>query len=116
MDKAKTVDEYVARAPGDVQPKLRQLREIIKSCAPKAEEKISYGMPYYGFKGRLIYFAAQKGYVGIYIPPPIIENHATELKKYVTTKSAIHLPNDEKLPHALIKKLIKARVAWNEGN
>jgi uncharacterized protein YdhG (YjbR/CyaY superfamily) len=80
---------------------------------PKAEERVSYGMPYYEYKGRLVYFANMKNYIGLYIPPPIIQNHEKELKEYVITKSAIHLPDGKKLPVALIKKLIKARVRHN---
>jgi len=56
MKKAKDVDEYIAKAPKEVRGKLKELRAIIKSAAPKAEERISYGMPYYRYKGRLVYF------------------------------------------------------------
>ncbi|MDR3642866.1 MAG: DUF1801 domain-containing protein [Candidatus Doudnabacteria bacterium] len=103
MNKAKNVDEYITRTPKEGQGKLKQLRALIKKIAPDAEERISYGMPFYDYKGRLVYFAAMRGYIGLYIPPPIIADHAKELKIYVTTKSAIHLP-PTKLPFALIKK------------
>ncbi len=114
MEKAKNVNEYIAKAPKDVRSKLIELRTLIKQLAPKAEEQISYGMPSYEYKGRLVYFAAMRGYIGLYIPPPIIAQHAKELQLYVTTKSAIHLPTN-KLPVALIKKLIKARMKHNES-
>lgn len=115
MVKAKTVDEYIADSPKEIQSKLKQLRTIILSIVPKeTEEKISYGMPFYSYLGRLVYFGAQKNFVGLYILPPIIPDHAKELKDYVTTKSAIHFPNDKKLPVALIKQLVKARVKYNE--
>ncbi len=45
---------------------LRELRQAIRSAAPKAEEKLSYGMPCYAHYGRLIYFAAHKNHVGMY--------------------------------------------------
>lgn len=48
------VDEYIALAPKEVQGKLRELRAAIKTVAPDAEERISYGMPYYAYKGRLV--------------------------------------------------------------
>lgn len=112
MKKAKDVAEYIANAPVEMRSSLKQLRSVIKKVAPKSQERISYGMPFYDYKGRLVYFAAQKGYIGLYIPPPIIANHAKELKLYITTKSAIHLPI--KLPVALISKLIKARMKHNE--
>lgn len=71
-------------------------------------------MPFYDYEGRLVYFAHMNGYIGLYIPPPIIADHARELKMYTTTKSAIHLPLT-KLPTALIKKLVKARMKHNKS-
>lgn len=113
--KPKTVEEYISSAPQDLQPKLKQLRTIIKSIAPDAEEKLSYGMPYYGYKGRLAYFAYAKNHIGLYIPPPVIQNHKKELEKYKTATATVQFPNDQKLPIALIKKLVKARVKINEA-
>jgi uncharacterized protein YdhG (YjbR/CyaY superfamily) len=60
------VDAYIAAAPVPAQPILRHLRQVIKAAAPKAEERISYGMPSYEYYGRLVYFAAFKNHVGLY--------------------------------------------------
>jgi len=114
--KGKTSDAvaaYIAAAPKEARPKLMQLRKIIKAAAPGADERISYGMPYYGFHGRLAYFRLAKNYVGLYIPPPIIEENRGALKAYVTSKSAVHFPPDKKLPVALIHKLVRARMKKN---
>ena len=59
------VDSYIAAAPRDAQPLLRQLRKTIKAAAPDAVERISYGMPHYEHKGRLVYFAAFKTHIGV---------------------------------------------------
>jgi uncharacterized protein YdhG (YjbR/CyaY superfamily) len=115
MKKPRTVDEYLAQAPREHRAMLRELRAIIKSAAPKAAERISYGMPFYEYNGRLAYFALQKAFIGLYIPPPILQQHDDELKAYTKTKSALHLPIDKKLPARLIKKLVLARVRYNEG-
>ena len=109
-----TVDEYIAKAPADVQDKLNQIRSIIKDLAPRAEEKLSYGMPYYGYNGRLVYFAYTKNHVGLYPMPPVIQDHAKDLVGYVTSKATVQFPLDRPLPMALIKKLVKACVANNE--
>ncbi len=114
MKPVKDVDEYIANAPKEVQGKLKELRAVIKSIAPSAEEKISYGMPYYGYKGRLAYFAYAKHHIGLYAMPPIIEGHQDELKKYQTAKATIRFPLDEELPISLIKKLVNAGVKRNE--
>jgi len=80
MKCAKDVDEYIANAPEEVRGKLQGIRAVIKKAVPDAEERISYGMPYYGYQGRLAYFAYAKGHIGLYVPPPVIEEHKQELK------------------------------------
>lgn len=114
MRSVKDVDEYIALAPKEAQDKLKELRALIKTAAPGAQERISYGMPYYHYKGRLVYFGLSKKHIGLYIPTPVVEEHKTELKGYETTKATIRLPLDKKLPIMLIKKLIKARIKKND--
>lgn len=116
MSKAKNVDEYIAAAPAEHRAKLKELRALIKSCAPEAVEKISYGMPYYGYKGRLAYFLLAKEHIGLYIMPRVLERFEADVRKYRTGKATIRLELDEKLPVALIKKLVKAGVKINSNN
>lgn len=115
MLKAKSVDSYISNAPKEIRKKLEEMRNIIRATAPKAEERISYGMPFYDYQGRLVYFAFNKNHIGLYIPPPTIAEHKKELKDYRTTKSAIPLHLDKKLPQSLIRKLIRAKMAHNEA-
>lgn len=115
MRSVKNVNEYIVNSPKEMRGKLKELRKVIKEVAPNAEEKISYGMPYYGYNGRLAYFAYAKNHIGLYIPPPIIKDHQKELKGYKTAKATIQFPLDKKLPTNLIKKLVKARVKINEN-
>lgn len=115
MKKPKDVDAYISTAPKESQIKLNQLRSIIKKSAPQAVEKISYGMPYYAYKGRLAYFSAWKTHIGLYIPTPTIAEHRSELAAYETTKATVRLPLNRKLPVTLIQKLIKARAKTNEA-
>ena len=110
---ATDVDAYIKAASVESRTKLRQLRKIIKLTAPTAKEGISYKMPYYNYHGSLVWFAAFKNHVGIFLRPPIIEEHNLELKRYVTTKSAVHFPMNQPLPEPLIKKLVKARMTKN---
>ena len=109
------VDDYIARAPKEMRGKLKELRAAIKKTAPDAEERISYGMPYYGYKGRLAYFRLWKAHIGLYLPSPIIAEHKDELEGYETSMATVRLPIDKKLPLLLIKKLIKARMIKNEA-
>ena len=113
--KPTNVDEYIAQAPEEFQPKLRQLQAAIKEAAPKASEKLSYGMPYYGYQGRLIYFGYWNSHLGIYAMPSSMAGYEDELKKYQTGKATMQVPWDQKLPVPLIKKLIQAQIKINES-
>ena len=115
MRKLRNVGEYISNAPKEHRAKLRELRSAIRKTAPAASEKLSYGMPYYGYKGRLVYFAIAKKHIGIYIPTPIVQEFKKELKEYEAAKATIRFPLDKKLPLGLIKKLIKARMKLNES-
>ena len=112
----KDVDEYIAKAPKEAQDKLRELRAAIRETAPTAVERISYGMPYYDYKGRLVYFRLARAHIGLYVPTPVIEEHKNELEDYESAKATVRFPLDRKLPIALIKKLVKARMKKNEAN
>lgn len=109
------VDAYIKAAPKEARVKLVHLRKIIKAAAPGANEGISYQMPYYNYNGALVWFAAFKNHIGFFVRPPVIEEHKHELKSYETTKAAVRFPIGKPLPVALIRKLVKARVAKNEG-
>ena len=115
LRKPQTVDEYIAQAPKEIRARLNQIRVAIKAIAPGADEKLSYGMPYFGFKGRLAYFAAFTKHIGLYIPTPTIAEHAKELGDWATSKATVQMPHEKKLPISLVKMLIKARVKTNEG-
>ncbi len=113
---AKNVDDYIAATPKEVQLKLREVRAAIREVAPNAVESISYGMPYYSYKGksgiksRLCYFGQLKASIGFYLRPPVIEEHKRELVGYKTTKSAVQLPLRNPMPIPLIKQLVRARM------
>ncbi len=109
------VDGYIEAAPEGVREKLREVRAAIRDAAPEAKEGISYGMAYYSYKGRLAWFGLHTGHIGLYLRPPVVAEHSKDLAGYVTTKSAVHLPLDRKIPAALVKKLVKARMRMNES-
>jgi uncharacterized protein YdhG (YjbR/CyaY superfamily) len=111
----KSVDAYIAAAPKGAQFKLRQFRSIIREVAPTAVESMSYQMPFYDYKGRLAWFGLAKAHIGLYLRPPVIEEHKKELGGFGTTKSAVHFSLDRKIPVSLVKRLVKARMRKNEA-
>ncbi len=113
--KPKSVDAYIKAAPREAQAKLKHIRKIIKAAAPKATERISYGIPYYDHVGRLAYFMLARAHIGLYLMPPVVAKYRRELAGYATSKSTIRLPLGEKIPVMLVRKLIKASVAHNDA-
>jgi len=112
---ARAVDAYIQAAGGVARKKLREVRSAIKEVAPEARESISYGIPYYDYRGRLVWFGLYTNHIGLYIRPPVIHEHRRELKGYVTTKSAVHFPLEREIPVSLVKKLVRARMKMNEA-
>jgi uncharacterized protein YdhG (YjbR/CyaY superfamily) len=111
----KSVDEYIANFPADIQDILQKLRKVIKEAAPGATEKISYQMPAYDLFGNLVYFAVHKKHIGFYPTPSAIEAFKKELSGYKGSKGAVQFPLGQPLPDELIKRIVKFRVAENEG-
>ena len=108
-----------AAAPKEAQGSLRQLRHIIKSLAPEAEETISYQIPTFKLNGRyLVHFAAFKNHVSLYPASPTFLNaFVNELKPYQTGKGTVQFPIGKPVPVALVEKLVKARIEENlRGN
>ncbi len=116
MKKAKDVDEYIANAPKEVQGKLKELRGAIKSVAPEATEKISYGMPNYGsYKRGWASFAYFRDHFSLFITPGVLDDFKSETETIRTGKATLRFSLDKKLPLALIKKLVKATIRKNEA-
>ena len=112
----KNVDEYLTGVPEPARSTLKKMRAAIRSAAPpEAAETISYRMPAFKYKGVLVWFAAFSNHCSLFPTASVIEEFKTELEGYATSKGTIQFPTDKPLPIALIKKLVKARVAQVES-
>ena len=89
------------------------MRKIILELVPEAEEVVSYGMPAFRYKGKVVAgLMAAKNHVGYYpFSGSVLSLFDEELKKYSKTKSALHVPVDSPLSKAIIKKLLNARIS-----
>jgi uncharacterized protein YdhG (YjbR/CyaY superfamily) len=108
--KPDTFDEYIAGFPKETQKVLQQVRTTIKKAAPKAEEKISYGMPAFTLNGNLVYFAGYKNHIGFYALPTGHKAFQKELSGYKSGKGSVQFPLDQPMPLALIAKIVKFRI------
>jgi uncharacterized protein YdhG (YjbR/CyaY superfamily) len=112
----RNVDEYLAGVPERARSTLNKMRAAIRSTVPpEATETISYGMPAFKHKGVLVWFAAFSNHCSLFPTASVIEAYKNELKGFSTSKGTIHFPMDKPLPTALVKKLVKARVAQIES-
>jgi len=110
----KTIDEYIAGFPKDVQEILEKIRVTIRKAAPDAEETISYAIPTFTLKGKyLIYFAGYKKHIGVYPVPAGGAELNEELSVYQTGKGTLQFPLDKPIPYDLISKIVKLRVKEN---
>jgi uncharacterized protein YdhG (YjbR/CyaY superfamily) len=109
----KSIDEYIAGFPQDVQEKLQQIRMTIRRAAPDAQEKISYRMPTFYLKGNLVHFAAFKKHIGFFPTSTGIAKFQRELGAYTTSKGTAQFPLDEPIPFDLITEIVKFRVQEN---
>jgi uncharacterized protein YdhG (YjbR/CyaY superfamily) len=86
------------------------LRAAIREVAPKADERISYGIVGYFYPTRLIYFGGARTHVALYPA-----GDARGLEKYLYGASTLRFPLDQPLPIARIKALVKARVTERDA-
>ncbi len=110
--KPTAIDEYLEPLPREKRAALEKLRRAIKAAAPEAEECISYQIPGFRLNGRLLVsFGAAANHCAFYTGAHPVEAHKDELAAYDTSKGTIRFPPDRPLPAALVRKLVKTRIA-----
>lgn len=111
----KNIDEYLTGVPEPARTTLKKIRTVIRSAVPPGTiETISYGMPAFKHNGVLVWFAAFSNHCSFFPTPSVIEALKNELKGFQTSKGTIQFPTDKPLPAALVKKIVKLRVAQVE--
>ena len=110
------VEAYLAKVPEPARTTLEKLRATIRSIVPpETTEKLSYGIPSFHYKGGLVAYAAFKKHCSFFpMQASLIDEMKDELKKYRTAKGTLQFPQDKPLPPALVKKMVKARIAEND--
>jgi uncharacterized protein YdhG (YjbR/CyaY superfamily) len=116
MPASATVDDYIAAQPAEVQPRLRELRNVLRSTLPDAAEVISYGMPTYRFGRGASYlsFGAAKHHCALY--GSAVDQFPDELRDYRTSKGTVRFSLDRPIPTELVRKLVLAKVAARTGD
>ena len=116
MKKFTSVAAYLKAVPPAPRAALQKLRKTIKAVAPEATELISYGIPAFKHHGMLVYYAAFKDHCSLFgVGADLMRTHQKALAPYKMSKGTIQFTVDKPLPVALVRKLVKARVAQNEA-
>jgi uncharacterized protein YdhG (YjbR/CyaY superfamily) len=105
--KPQTIDEYIAAQDESVQPKLNEIRTVLRSALPDAEERISWSMPTYRKDHNIIHFAAQKKHIGLYPGPEAVAYFSGRLDQagLLYSKGSIQIPYSDDLPLELIAEI-----------
>ena len=113
---AKTVDEYLAQVPEPARSTLKKMRTVIQSVVPAGTtEVITYGMPTFKYKRALVAIGAFKDHCSFFpMGASALDGLEEELKDFRASKGALHFPVDKPMPAALVKRIVKARIAQNE--
>lgn len=107
------IDDYIAAFPPEIRSILEKIRATIRKAAPHAVETISYRIPTFTLAGNLVHFAAFKHHIGFYPPVRSDEKLREEASIYANEKGNLRFPLDERIPYALIGRIVKARVREN---
>jgi len=112
-----TIDAYLATVPAGQRTVLQTLRKVIRSAVPNAEECISYGIPAFRLRGAVVagFCARREGCSYFPFSGSTLGTLVEQLEGYERTKSSLHFSPDRPLPAALVRKLLKARLAELSG-
>ena len=105
------IDTYIKDFPDEVQERLNVIRNMVKTLAPQATERICMRMPTFDLNGKwLLHFAGYKKHIGFYPQPEGIIAFQEKLTEYKTSKGAVQFPLNKPLPVDLIHDIIRFRV------
>ena len=114
--KPRDVDSYIASSAPEARPTLEELRRIVVSTVPSAEERISYGVPFYKLHGELVGFAAYKHHVSFGFGADVLDDKDREqlaAKGYTLGKKTMQIKFDQKVPAAVIRRIVRAQAKVN---
>ena len=110
---AKDIDQWLSRLEPKQRAALEKLRAQIRSAAPGAEEVISYGQPTFKLYGHLVAFGAFKNHLSFFPMSSTLIRNFPEAAAFATSSGTLQFQPEKPIPAALVKKLVKARIAQN---
>ncbi|WP_239254682.1 iron chaperone [Listeria ilorinensis] len=117
MKKAENVAAYIAEAAPEAQPTLQEVRQIIRETVPEAEEKISYGVPFYKYYGEFGGFAAYKKHVSVGFGQDSMEEEVRNSlvgKGYKIGKGTFQIKFEQAVPIEELRQILLKKMAVNQ--
>ncbi len=113
MWKPESVEEYFTGLTEEQRKALQKLREQIRAASPEATEAVYYSMPSFRYQGKaLVSYAAFKDHLSLFpLGASVLDALGDELKDFRTSKGTLQFTIEKPMPAALVKKLVKARMA-----
>lgn len=109
---ATAVSGYIAAIPESSRKTFDALRAAVRQAAPKdAAEVISYGIPALRTERVLVWYAAFAQHCSLFPTGAVLDQFQDELKGYKVSKGTVQFPLEKALPAALVKRMVRARVA-----
>ncbi|TVZ26929.1 uncharacterized protein YdhG (YjbR/CyaY superfamily) [Gillisia sp. Hel_I_86] len=118
MKKSKNVNEYIENSSEESRSIMEELRQIIKSTVPEAEERIAWNVPNYKLNGVLAGFAAYSKHVSVGFSEGGLSDEERKLfgdKGYKTGKGTVQIKFDQEVPSTIIKQVLKSHAKMNES-
>ena len=113
MPRSTDFRSYSAGFPPPIRRRLNLMRRTIQRAAPRATEKISYGIPAFTLHGMLVWFAAFQHHIGFYPGAGAIKVFKRDLSPYKSAKGSVQFRHDAPMPLPLITRIVKFRVKQN---
>lgn len=113
MKKPDSIKSFIASEEPEIRAELKKLYAIIKKAAPKASEKLAWGMPTFYQEGNLIHFCSFQKHMSIFPGSEAMRIFKPQMKGFVTSKGTLQIPYGAKIPAALITKIVKHNLKGN---
>lgn len=113
----KNVGEYISEQAGEARPILEELRRIIKTTIPQADEEILWGYPFYKYHGILAGITAYKKHVSFQVADALPNEYKKTLEEegYDLGEKRIQIKFDQKVPANIIKQILKEQAKMNDA-
>ena len=111
MEKKKltSLEEYIQQLPEIAQTKINELRSILKSVVPEAQEGLKWGKPVFESTTILFAYSAHKSHLSFIPTGPSLKPFEKELSEYITKKDSVQFQYDKPIPEILVRKIAEFR-------